>query len=65
MMKFEYQFVQYRQVKTGYRFFLNFQDEGITVPSVEEILPVLNHFGAEGWEFICWDSGRLLFKRRC
>lgn len=62
-MKFEYLFVSYIQEKQGYRFYVDFKDKGIIVDSVDDILPVLNLYGKEGWEFICWERGRLLFKR--
>jgi hypothetical protein len=62
-MKYEYLLISYRQEKTGYRFYVNPKDVGITVRSVDDILPILNHYGAEGWEFICWNSGQMIFKR--
>lgn len=63
IMKYEYLLVSYRQERTGYRFYVDFKDVGITVGSIDNILPILNHYGSEGWEFICWDSGRMVFKR--
>lgn len=60
---FEYMAVKYIQERVGYKFFMNHQDEGIVVPEMRDIVPVLNHYGAMGWEFICWDSGEMIFKR--
>ncbi|MGP9039795.1 hypothetical protein [Cytobacillus kochii] len=62
-MKFEYLFISYVQEKDGYRFYEKYNDAGIKVLDYREYLPVLNHYGQDGWEFICWDSGRLLFRR--
>ena len=62
-MKFEYMLVSYIQERTGYRFCVNRKDEGIIVNNTNDILPILNHYGLDGWEFICWDKGRLLFKK--
>jgi hypothetical protein len=62
-MKYEYLLVSYRQEKTAYRFYVDFKEVGITVRTADDILPILNHYGSEGWEFICWDNGRMVFKR--
>lgn len=64
-MKFEYIKVSYRQETGGqYRFYENFKDEGFTVDDASDIIPVLNYYGESGWEFINWDKGKLILKRR-
>lgn len=62
-MQYEYLFINYVQVRGGYRFYDQWNEEGIITEDSKNILPVLNHYGELGWEFICWDNGRLLFKR--
>lgn len=64
-MKFEYMKVTYiQEACSKYRFYENFKDEGVTVESVSNIVPVLNYYGEHGWEFITLDSGGIIFKRR-
>jgi len=59
----DYLFVKYVQEQGGYRFYEKQEDEGIVLQNYKKILPVLTHYGEEGWSFICWDHGRLLFSR--
>lgn len=63
--KFEYKFITYIQELggLGYRFYEHFNDTGVTVQKSDDILPVLNHYGKDGWAFINWDRGRMIFKR--
>jgi len=64
-MKVDYLFVQYQQERNGvgYRYFADETEVGVTVRTYYDILPVLQHYGQEGWVFSGWDDGRLLLKR--
>lgn len=59
----EYLLVTYIQERGGYRFYDNRDQHNVTVRNYDDILPVLECYGADNWEFICWNSGSMIFKR--
>jgi len=65
MKKFNYIKVVYIQSKNGYDFYEDGRkSEGVySINGMDDICLVLNFYGNQGWEFICWDKGGIIFKK--